>query len=324
MTLQQIRYLWEVYRHNLNVTAAARTLYTSQPGISKQLRLLEAELGVKLFARSGKRLAALTPAGEEIVWMARDVLEQVENVKRAGSEYSNETEGSLNIATTQTQALYALPPVVRKFRRLYPNVSLNLNQGTPTQLAELVSNGAADFAIATEGLEHFTDLVMFPCYTWNRAIVVPQDHAFAKRKRLRLEEIAKEPLVTYVFGFEDESPLSRAFKEKNLQPNVAFSAADTQVIKTYVRLGFGVGIIASMAYDSQQDRDLVRLSGEHLFERSVAHIAFRKGVFVRKYLLDFVELFAGHLTPKLVSHLLQSASQKERNRELKALELPHR
>ena len=324
MTLQQIRYLWEVYRHNLNVTAAARALYTSQPGISKQLRLLEAELGVKLFARSGKRLAALTPAGEEIVGIAREVLEQVANVRRAGDEYRNQTEGSLNVATTQTQALYTLPPIVRKFTAMYPKVSLNLNQGTPAQLAELVLSGAADFAIATEGLEHFADLVMFPCYTWNRSIVVPAGHKFANRKRLRLDEIAQEPLVTYVFGFDDESPLSKAFKDKKLEPKVAFSAADTHVIKTYVRMGFGIGIIATMAYDPKIDKDLVRLTGEHLFEHSVAHIGFRKGVFVRQYLLDFVEMFAGHLTPSLVSHLLQSASEKERTRELNKLELPHR
>ncbi|MEE3279166.1 MAG: HTH-type transcriptional regulator CysB, partial [Pseudomonadota bacterium] len=287
MKLQQFRYIWEVAHHDLNVSATAQSLYTSQPGISKQIRLLEDELGVEVFERSGKHLTRITPAGEQIVAVAGEILQKVENVKRVAEDYSDERQGSLSIATTHTQARYALPEVIRSFREEYPDVVLHIQQGTPHQIAELAANGEVDFAIATEAMEHFTDLVMMPCYKWNRSIVVPEGHHLAEKEALTLEDVAAEPLVTYVFGFTGRSGLDDAFEAGGHVPNVVFTATDTDVIKTYVRLGFGVGIIASMAFDRDDDADLVSRDASHLFSDSVTHIGCRKGTFLRKFMLDF-------------------------------------
>ena len=299
MKLQQFRYIWEVAHHDLNVSATAQSLYTSQPGISKQIRLLEDELGVQVFERSGKHLVRITPAGEKIIAVAGDILQKVENVKRVAEDFSDETQGSLSIATTHTQARYALPAVIQSFRAEYPDVVLHIQQGTPYQIAELAANGEVDFAIATEGQEHFTDLVMMPCYKWNRSIVVPEGHHLAEKEILTLEDVAEEPLVTYVFGFTGRSGLDDAFEAGGHVPNVVFTATDTDVIKTYVRLGFGVGIIASMAFDSAVDTDLVSRDASHLFSSSVTHIGCRKGTFLRKFMLYFIQniLFTIFCTP---------------------------
>ena len=300
MKLQQLRYIWEVSRHGLNVSVTAQSLYTSQPGISKQIRLLEDELGVEIFTRSGKHLTRVTPAGEAILARAESILHEVENIRQVAQEHRDERCGSLSIATTHTQARYALPPIIETFRARYPEVALHMNQGTPTQIAELASTGEADFAIATEGMEHFKNLVTLPCYEWNRAIVVPRDHALATRAGLSLEDVAEQPLVTYVFGFTGKSRLDEAFAAAGLTPNVVFTATDTDVIKTYVRLGLGIGIIAAMAFDAERDTDLVALDASHLFRPSRTYICARKDTFIRRFMLDFVELFAGHLKPDLV------------------------
>ena len=213
MKLQQLRYIWEVAHHELNVSATAQSLYTSQPGISKQIRLLEDELGVEVFARSGKHLTSITPAGEKILKLAGEILYQTTSIKRVAEEFSNERTGSLSIATTHTQARYVLPHVIEMFRNEYPEVALHMNQGTPNQIAELAASGEVDFAIATEGMEHFSDLIMMPCYSWNRAIVVPSAHPLAQMGSITIEEIAKEPLVTYVFGFTGRSTLYDDFTQ---------------------------------------------------------------------------------------------------------------
>jgi LysR family cys regulon transcriptional activator len=250
MKLQQLRYIWEVAHHDLNVSATAQSLYTSQPGISKQIRLLEDELGVEVFARSGKHLTRVTPAGERIITTAGEILRKVESIKQIAQEFSNEKKGTLSIATTHTQARYALPPVIRDFIKQYPDVALHMHQGSPMQIAEMAADGTVDFAIATEALELFGDLVMMPCYRWNRCVVVPQGHPLAKLPKLTLEALAEYPIVTYVFGFTGRSKLDEAFSHRGLTPKVVFTAADADVIKTYVRLGLGVGIVAKMAVDT--------------------------------------------------------------------------
>ncbi|MEL7400608.1 MAG: HTH-type transcriptional regulator CysB, partial [Pseudomonadota bacterium] len=299
MKLQQLRYIWEVAHHDLNVSATAQVLYTSQPGISKQIRLLEDELGVEIFARSGKHLTRITPAGEAILQVAGEILRKVESIKQVAQEFSDESKGSLSIATTHTQARYALPGVIESFMQKYPEVSLHMHQGTPMQISEMAANGTTDFAIATEALELFSDLIMMPCYRWNRSILVPRNHPLAQNPRPSLEQIAAYPLVTYVFGFTGRSKLDEAFKSRGLTPRVAFTAADADVIKTYVRLGVGIGIVASMAINKDVDSDLVAIDASHLFAPSVTQIGFRKGTFLRGYMYDFIQAFAPHLTREL-------------------------
>ena len=311
MKFQQLRYIWEVAHHDLNVSATAQHLYTSQPGISKQIRLLEDELGVEIFSRSGKHLTRVTPAGETILKVAGEILKKVEGIKQIAQEFSNQKKGDLSIATTHTQARYALPPIIKSFIQEYPEVSLHMHQGTPMQIAEMASDGSVDFAIATEALEHFSDLVMMPCYRWNRCIVVPESHPLANKRRIELEDIAPLPLVTYVFGFTGRSKLDDAFHEKGLTPKVVFTAADADVIKTYVRLGLGVGIIARMAYDPKADAELVALDAHRLFCPSTTKIGFCKGTVLRGYMYEFIQRFAPHLTREVVEQVVRCSSKAE-------------
>ncbi|MCY0966471.1 HTH-type transcriptional regulator CysB [Parathalassolituus penaei] len=322
MKLQQLRYIWEVAHHDLNVSATAQVLYTSQPGISKQIRLLEDELGVEIFARSGKHLTRITPAGEAILAIAGDILRKVEGIKQVAQEFSDESRGSLSIATTHTQARYALPGVIQNFMKRYPEVTLHMHQGTPMQIAEMAANGTVDFAIATEGMELFNDLIMMPCYRWNRSVLVPKNHPLAQFKRPSLEQVAAYPLVTYVFGFTGRSRLDEAFKSRGLTPRVAFTAADADVIKTYVRLGVGVGIVASMAIDEELDSDLVALDASHLFAPSVTKIGFRKGTFLRGFMYDFIARFAPHLTRDLVDQAVQQAGKGDNADLFRGIKLP--
>ncbi len=322
MKLQQLRYIWEVSRNGLNVSATAQVLYTSQPGISKQIRLLEDELGVEIFARSGKHLSHVTAAGEQVIAVAGEILRKCEKIKQIAHEFSNEREGVLAVATTHTQARYALPPVISRFMQDYPDVSLHMNQGTPAQIAGMAADGSVDFAIATEGLENFPELISMPCYRWNRCVVVPRDHPLANTEKLTLELLAEYPIVTYVFGFTGRSKLDEAFSLRGLAPKVVFTAADADVIKTYVRLGLGVGIVARMAVDPQQDSDLVMLDASELFESSVTRIAFRRGTFLRGYMSAFIEAFAPHLTPDIQQQALQCRDQDERDQFFSGLALP--
>lgn len=328
MKLQQLRYIVEVVNHDLNVSATAQALFTSQPGVSKQIRLLEDELGVEIFVRSGKHLTQVTQVGQQIIDMATQVLRQTSTIKQIAQESSAEAVGELTIATTHTQARYALPSVIQSFRSTYPDVALHMKQGTPAQIAELAASGAADFAIATEGLELFKDLIMMPCYEWNRSLVVPLDHPLADKatapQTLTLRDIADHPIVTYVFGFTGRSRLDDAFQASALTPNVVFTATDTDVIKTYVRLGLGVGIIASMAYDTDQDADLVRIDASHLFASSVTHIGFRRGTFLRRYMLNFIQSFAPHLDARTVAQAQECFTATERETMFQQTVLPVR
>ncbi|GIZ11765.1 HTH-type transcriptional regulator CysB [Pseudomonas sp. NCCP-436] len=322
MKLQQLRYIWEVAHHDLNVSATAQSLYTSQPGISKQIRLLEDELGVEVFARSGKHLTRVTPAGERIISTAGEILRKVENIKQIAQEFSNEKKGTLSIATTHTQARYALPPVISAFIRQYPDVALHMHQGTPTQIAEMAADGSVDFAIATEGLELFNDLIMMPCYRWNRCVVVPQGHPLSKLPKLTLEALAEHPIVTYVFGFTGRSKLDEAFSQRGLIPKVVFTAADADVIKTYVRLNLGVGIVAKMAVDEKLDADLVVLDADELFEPSITKIGFRRGTFLRGFMCDFIERFAPHLNREMLARAVQCSNKSELEELFSEVELP--
>lgn len=322
MKLQQLRYIWEVAHHELNVSATAQSLYTSQPGISKQIRLLEDELGVEVFSRSGKHLTRITPAGEAILFTAGEILRKVDSIKKVAQEYSNEKKGSLSIATTHTQARYALPPVIRKFIQSYPDVSLHMNQGTPMQIAEMAADGSVDFAIATEAMELFSDLIMLPCYRWNRCILVPKGHPLTQVSKLSIEDVARHPLVTYIFGFTGRSKLDEAFMEHGLAPKVVFTAADADVIKTYVRLGLGIGIVAKMAYNPEEDSDLVALDASHLFSSSVTKIGFRRGTFLRGYMFEFIEAFAPHLTKDVVSEAFNRTSRIDLDELFENIQLP--
>lgn len=324
MKLQQLRYIWEVAHHELNVSLTAQSLYTSQPGISKQIRLLEDELGVEIFSRSGKHLTRVTPAGQAILAIAGEILRKVESIRQVALEYTDQKRGHLAIATTHTQARYLLPAVIEKFIAQYPEVALHMHQGSPQQIAELAADGTVDFAIATEGMEHFSDLIMLPCYHWNRSIVVPKNHPLAIRSRITLEDVAQFPLVTYVFGFTGRSKLDDAFKERGLTPRVVFTAADADVIKTYVRLGLGVGIIAHMAYDPEADKDLVAIDASHLFESSTTYLGFRKGTFLRGFMYDFIGLFASHLTRERIDEAVQAHSRGDMAALFAVVELPYR
>lgn len=320
--LQQLRYLIAIVRNNLNISSAAESLYTSQPGISKQLRLLEEELGVELFSRNGKHLTEMTQIGRQIIVKVESILREVNNIQILAEEYRDDRRGSLSIATTHTQARYALPPVIKLFRERYPAVTLQVHQGSPAQIAELVQSGEVDFAIATESLELFEDLVMMPCYIWQRCVLVPREHPLVKLERLTLHDVAQYPLVTYVFGFTGRSQLDEVFRNAQLKPVVAFTATDADVIKTYVRLGMGVGIVARMAYDFRQDQDLVQLDASHLFVANVTKIGFRRGMFLRCYMYDFIELFAPHLTRERVQIMERLQTLEEVGALFEEVELP--
>ncbi len=313
MKLQQLRYLKSVMQSDLNITAAAERLYTSQPGVSKQIRLLEEELGVQIFERSGKQLTGITSAGRAILAEAERALNSVEAIRQLAREFNEPKHGNLSIATTHTQARYALPRIIRSFRQRYPGVDLQMHQGSPQHIAELAASGAVDFAIATEAMEYFEDLVMMPCYHWNRAIVTPCDHPLREEDPLTLEAIVEYPILTYVFGFTGRSKLDMAFNSKGLKTNVVFTATDADVIKTYVELGLGVGIIAKMAYDPRIDTDLCALDASQLLQSSTTKIGFRRSALLRAYHYDFIKLFSSHLTRAVVDAAVQARSNEERD-----------
>jgi len=305
--LQQLRYICEVARQGLNLSAAAEKLYTSQPGVSKQIRLLEGELGVEIFVRHGKRLVEITPPGRDIIRVAERMLRDAINLKNVAQEFTSEQTGSLTIATTHTQARYALPPVIKRFTQRYPGVRLSLRQGSPMQIAEMASSGEADFAIATEAIELFSELVMLPCYEWNRCVVVPPQHPLLKVKPLSLEAIARYPIITYDFAFTGRSKINQAFEARGIVPNVTLTAIDADVIKTYVELGLGVGIVAYMAFDPERDRQLRAVDASHLFESSTTHMGIRKNTYLRGYIYGFIEMFAPGLTRKVVDEAMARA-----------------
>ncbi|WP_373767733.1 HTH-type transcriptional regulator CysB [Glaesserella sp.] len=299
MKLQQLRYIVEIVNQNLNITEAAESLYTSQPGISKQVRLLESELGVNIFERNGKHIKGLTPAGEKIISIARELLVKAQSIKSVAEEQTRPNKGVLRIATTNTQARYMLPEVINKFKAKYPEVSLHLHQGSPNQIYDALMAGEVDLAITTEAQYLFESAVLLPCYMWNRSVIVKPDHPLAalakQNRRLTVEELGQYDLITYTFGFTGRSDLDHAFNRVGILPNIVFTATDADVIKTYVRLGLGVGIMATMAH-TKEDKDLVAIDASHLFQSSMTQIAFKRGMFLRNYMYDFIHYFSPHLT----------------------------
>ncbi|MDH3612581.1 MAG: HTH-type transcriptional regulator CysB [Gammaproteobacteria bacterium] len=325
MKLQQLKYLLAIVDNGLNITAAAEKLYTSQPGVSKQLKLLEEELGLQLFVRKGKSLGGITAAGQQVIDRARLILQEVDNIRSLASDYYREEEGVLSIATTHTQARYVLPDVIREFRDRYPQVSLNLHQGTSEQIADMVTANEVDFAIATGSHELFSDLLLIPSYHWDRKIIVPKGHELAALDRkLTLKDLAAHPLVTYVFSFGGQSSLKRAFADQGLEPDVVFTARDADVIKTYVRMGLGVGIIASMADDCNDQRDLAAVDAEGLFPRSTTWIGFRRDIVLRRFMMDFVQLFAPHISKDQLEQTRHVRSQADIDKLFRNAKLPLR
>jgi len=305
MKLQQLRYLVQVAKSGLNVSDAAEALHTSQPGISKQIRLLEDELGVEIFVRHGKRVIEITEPGRTILAIAQRVLKEADNLKQAGKEFASETVGSLTIATTHTQARYALPQVIKRFVATYPEVRLSLHQGSPIQIAQAVVDGEADLVIATEGIAQFEELIMLPCYQWNRCVIAPPRHPILKQQPLTLEAITQFPLITYDFAFTGRSAMQHAFEQKGLTPNVVLTAIDSDIIKTYVALGLGIGILAAMAFDAKEDKGLRAMDAAHLFEPSATRVGIRRNTYLRGYVYDFVQMFAPHLTRAAVESAMQ-------------------
>ena len=309
MNLQQLRYVSEVARRNLNVSEAALALHTSQPGVSKQIRALEEELGTPIFVRQGRRFTALTDAGRELVAAVDRILAEMANLKAVAEEFAHHAKGSLAVAVTHTQARYALPEVVSAFKKAFPDVKLKLLQGNPRQLARMVIAGEADLAIATEALDEYPELVTVPCYQWHHCVVVREGHALEAVKPLTLEAIAAHPLVTYDPTFAGRTALDKAFLARGLHPEIALTALDSDVIKSYVALGLGVGIISSRAFRKGKEDGLVALDCEHLFPAQTTRLAIRRGAYLRGYTVEFIRLLAPHVRREDLERLATGAPE---------------
>ena len=302
MNLHQFKFVQEAVRRNLNLTDTAKALHTSQPGVSKAIIELEDELGVEIFARHGKRIKRITEPGTHVLKSIDIILREIHNLKRIGEQFSNQDSGTLSIATTHTQARYVLPEPVAKLRQAYPKVNISLHQGSPTQVAEMLMNDAADIGIATESLTQFEDLVSMPCYEWQHVLVMPKGHPLAALERIRLEDLVQHPLVTYHPTFTGRSRIDVAFGNRGLKPNIVLDAIDSDVIKTYVGLGMGVGIVAQMAVDKDGvGPDMVIRPAGYLFGSNVARVAFKRGAYLRLYVLRFAELLSPNLSRDLIA-----------------------
>jgi LysR family cys regulon transcriptional activator len=304
MNFQQLRSVRETIRRNFNLTEVAQALHTSQPGVSRQIRELEDELGIEIFVRAGKRLTGLTPPGVEVMPIIERLMLDAENLKRAAKDFAQQDAGPLTIAATHSQARYALPAVVKDFRALYPQVVLSLHQGSPQHVAQMLLSGEADIGIATEALTQYEQLVALPCYQWTHSVVVPHGHPLLAEEALTLSALARYPLVTYEVGYTGRSHIDAAFEHAELIPNIVLTAMDADVIKTYAELGMGVGIVASIAYDPERDRELAALDAGHLFKANMTRLALRRGAFLRGYVFAFIETFASPLTRRLVENAL--------------------
>lgn len=305
MRLQQLEYIYEVVQQGLKVSSAAETMKNAQSGVSTQIRLLEEELNVQIFARNGKRLVGITEVGRQILEKAEHILHGVDDIKQICQDYNSKNQGVLSIATTHTQARYALPATIKTFTKIYPEVQLSIHQGNPTQISHMAVSGEVDFAIATEAITTYSDLIMLPCYKWNRCLVVPEGHELLKIEDIGLEDIVRFPIITYDYAFSGRSLINKAFQDKGLEPNVVLTAIDSDVIKTYVEIGMGIGLLAKMAFDPIRDKKLVAIDVSHLFEHNVTHIGIRKGKFIRKYMYDFISLFAPHLKEEIVEEAMK-------------------
>jgi len=306
LKLQQLKYVFAVANRGLNVSLAAEQLHTSQPGVSKQIRLLEEEIGVPIFNRTGKRLTDMTPAGNEIVHRISTILREIENIKKIGKEHTGEEEGTLVIATTHTQARYVLPEIVKNFLGKHANVHLSIKQGYPKQITQMVLDGEADLVIATEAVSQANKLIALPCYKWNRCILVLPKHPLLKRRtRLSLNDLSEFPIVTYDDAFAGQSCVYEAFADAGLEPNVVFTALDTDVIKAYVEIGLGIGLVATMSYEKSRDKQLRMIDVGHLFTPNTTWVGIRRGSYLRRYVYDFIQLFVPHLDKSTVMAAMQ-------------------
>ena len=322
MNFQQLRAVRETTRSGFNLTYVAGVLHTSQPGISRQIRELEDELGIDIFVRAGKRLTGLTPPGEVLLPIVERLLLEADNLRRAGEEFTAQESGTLSIAATHSQARYALPTVVRDFRQVYPQVVLNLHQGSPKQVAEMLLSGEADIGVATEALAQYDQLVALPCYRWTHSIVVPPGHALLEvAGSVTLEQLSRYPIITYEPGYTGRAHIHEAFARVGLRPSVVLSAMDADVIKTYVELGMGVGIVASIAFDSERDRTLRALDARHLFEVNLTRLAIRRGAWLSGYVYSFIESFAPTLTRKIVDEALAKGPTEQLSSSVPVREL---
>lgn len=312
MKLHQLRYVCEVVRRNLNVSDAAQALHTSQPGVSKQIQLLEEELGLPIFQRTGKRLTGISAPGEQIVQHAERVLAEVDNIRKVGEEYSGGETGTLSLATTHTQGRYSLPPVIQRFRERYPGVKLRIRQGNPGQITRMALSGEADIAIATEAVAGAEGLIAFPCFHWNRALVVPLGHPLLELAGpVSLQDIIQYPIVTYDFAFAGRSITQRTFQQAGLEPNIVLTAIDSDIIKTYVEMGIGIGLLAKMAYDPKRDAGLAMIDVSHLFEHSTTWLGIPKGAFLRGYQYDFISLLAHHLDRYTIEQVMAQGGVRD-------------
>ena len=305
MNLHQFRFVQEAVRRNLNLTEVAKSLHTSQPGVSKAIIELEEELGIEIFSRHGKRLKRVTEPGQHVLRSIEVILREVGNLKRIGEQFSAEDSGTLSIATTHTQARYVLPVPVAKLREAFPNVNISLHQGAPAQVAQMVMDEVAEIGIATESLADYPELVTLPCYEWEHMLVIPKSHPLAAKVRITLEDLAAEPIITYHPSFTGRTRIDKAFAAKNLTPRIALEAIDSDVIKTYVRLGLGVGIVAEMAVKESLDDDLVARPASQLFGKNVARIAFKRSAYIRHFVYDFAALLSDRLDRNLIMKALE-------------------
>lgn len=324
MKLQQLRFVAAVVQNELNITAAAARLFTTQPAVSKQLKLLEEELGFNIFVRSGRTLTGVTQPGEQVIVYALKILRETQNIKAVAEEFLHSGRGSLSIGTTHTQARYVLPAVIKQFRAKFPRVEFHLHQGTSEQIAEMAQSDRIDFAIATGSRELFGDFVLLPWYTWQRRIVVPRGHALEGVKRPALVQLASHPIVTYVFSFTGPSSLHEIFAKAGLRANIALTARDSDVIKTYVRLGLGVGIVAGVSVDPEVDTDLVCLEASHFLPPHTTWVGFARAAALRTYMYDFLQLLAPHLTRETVARGAACETQAEVDALFASVELPAR
>jgi len=309
MNFQQLRSVREAVRCRFNLTEVATILFTSQPGVSRQIRELEEELGIEIFVRSGKRLTGLTPPGEAVLPIVERLLLDQENLRRAGQEFNQQLEGKITIAATHSQARYALPQVVKDFRDRFPGVTLHLHQGSPKHIAEMLISGEADIGIATEALSDYPQLLTLPCYHWTHSVILPPGHALAALERpLTLEDLSHYPIITYEVGYTGRSHIDDAFLKAGLQPNVVLTAMDADVIKTYVELGMGVGIVASIALENERDGRLETREAGHLFQVNVTRLGLHKGGWLRGFAYNFIELFAPPLTRQVVEAALADSN----------------
>ncbi|WP_326539885.1 CysB family HTH-type transcriptional regulator [Pseudorhodoferax sp.] len=311
MNFQQLRSVREAVRQGFNLTLVAEAQHTSQPGVSRQIRELEDELGIEIFVRAGKRLTGLTGPGQTVLPIVERLLHEADNLKRAGDDFAAQNRGTLTIAATHSQARYALPPAVRDFSAAHPDVTLHLHQGSPRQVAQLLLSGEADLGVATEALADYPQLLALPCYQWTHTVIVPPDHVLAKEtaagQPLTLARLSAFPLITYESGYTGRSHIDQAFQRQGLSFELVLSAMDADVIKTYVELGMGVGIIAAIAYDDERDSRLAAIDARHLFASNMTRLALRRGSFLRGYVYDFIQSFVPPLTRERVDRALASA-----------------